>query len=33
MLQFVIKTLYDDPHHEEILKLIPPDETDFPLVN
>lgn len=29
MLHFVIKTLHDDPHHEELFKLIPPDETDF----
>ena len=29
MLHFVIKTLHDDPHHEELFKLIPPDESDF----
>lgn len=26
---FVVKTLHDDPHHEELLKLIPSDELDF----
>lgn len=29
MLQFVIKTLYDDPHYEELFKLANPDEPDF----
>ncbi|XP_057369283.1 lysosomal-trafficking regulator-like [Daphnia carinata] len=29
MLQFVIKTLYDDPHYEELFRLANPDEPDF----
>ena len=28
-LYFVIRTLHDDPHHEELFKLIPANEADF----
>ena len=28
-LYFVIRTLHDDPHHEELFKLIPANENDF----